>query len=81
MPETPEHLEALSDLIDYLDHIALGVHDLRSAARLFELLGGTFITGPITSDRVSGGSTTGYRAAARSKRSPRPGTTASFGAS
>ena len=45
MPETPEHLEALSDLIDYLDHIALGVHDLRSAARLFELLGGTFITG------------------------------------
>ena len=45
MPDLPEHLEPLTDLIDYLDHVALGVHDLRAAARRFQLLGGTFITG------------------------------------
>ena len=45
MPDLPEHLEPLTDLIDYLDHVALGVHDLRAVARLFQLLGGTFITG------------------------------------
>ena len=45
MTELPEHLEPLTDVIDYFDHFALGVHDLGSAARFFELLGGTFITG------------------------------------
>ncbi len=45
MLDLPEHLEPLTDLIDYLDHVAPGVHDLRAAARLFQLLGGTFITG------------------------------------
>ncbi|MCY4369744.1 MAG: VOC family protein [bacterium] len=45
MADTPEHLEPLADLIDYFDHVALAVHDVGSAARLFELLGGTFVTG------------------------------------
>ena len=45
MADTPEQLDALADLIDYFDHVGLAVHDLGSAARLFELLGGTFITG------------------------------------
>ncbi len=45
MADVPEQLEPLSDLIDYFDHVALGVHDLGSVARLFETLGGTFITG------------------------------------
>ena len=45
MPDLPEHLEPLADLIDYFDHVGLAVEDLRSAAQLFGLLGGTFITG------------------------------------
>lgn len=45
MTDLPEDLEPLTDLIDRFDHFALGVHDLRAAARLFELLGGAFITG------------------------------------
>lgn len=45
MPNLPEHLEPLADLIDHFDHVGLAVNDLRSAARLFEFLGGTFITG------------------------------------
>ena len=45
MPDLPEHLEPLTDLIDYLDHVALGVRDLAAAAEFFELLGGTFLTG------------------------------------
>ena len=45
MPDIPEHLDALGDVIDYFDHVGLAVHDLGSAVRLFELLGGTFIAG------------------------------------
>lgn len=45
MTDLPEHLEPLADLIDYFDHVGLAVRDLRSAAQLFELLGGTFLTG------------------------------------
>lgn len=45
MPDLPEHLEPLADLIDYFDHVGVAVHDLGSAAQLFELLGGTFISG------------------------------------
>ncbi|MCY4621497.1 MAG: VOC family protein [bacterium] len=45
MPDLPEHLEPLNDLIQYLDHVAIGVHDVGAAAGLFEMLGGTFLTG------------------------------------
>ena len=45
MTDLPEDLEPLTDLIDYFDHVALAVHDLRSAVRLFEFLGGTYLTG------------------------------------
>ncbi len=45
MPDLPEHLEPLADVIDYFDHVGLAVHDLRSASRLFETLGGVFISG------------------------------------
>ncbi len=45
MTDLPEQLEPLADLIDYFDHVGLAVNDLRSATRLFETLGGSFITG------------------------------------
>lgn len=45
MADLPEHLEPLRDLIQYLDHVAIGVHDVGQAAGLFEMLGGAFITG------------------------------------
>ena len=45
MSDLPEHLEPLTDLIEYFDHVAFGVHDLVPAARLFEYLGGVFVTG------------------------------------
>lgn len=45
MTDIPEHLEPLADLIDYFDHVGLAVENLGSATRLFELMGGTFITG------------------------------------
>lgn len=45
MPDLPEHLEPLSDLIEYLDHVAIGVRDVAAVADLLELLGGTFLTG------------------------------------
>lgn len=45
MAELPERLEPLADLIEYFDHLAIGVHDLAPAAELFEMLGGTFLTG------------------------------------
>ena len=45
MAELPEQLEPLADLIEYFDHLAIGVHDLAPAAELFEMLGGTFLTG------------------------------------
>lgn len=45
MPDVPEHLEPLSDLIEYFDHLAIGVRDVAAAANLLELLGGTFLTG------------------------------------
>ena len=45
MPDLPEDLEPLTDLIHHFDHVALAVHDLRSAVRLFEFLGGAYITG------------------------------------
>ncbi len=45
MPDVPEHLEPLSDLIEYLDHVAIGVRDVAAAAELLELLGGAFVTG------------------------------------
>ena len=52
MPDIPEQLEPLADFIDYFDHVGLAVYDLGSAAQLFELLGGTFLTG---ADNVAGG--------------------------
>ena len=45
MADLPEHVEPLSDLIESFDHLAIGVHDLGAAAELFEMLGGTFLTG------------------------------------
>lgn len=45
MTDFPEHLEPLSDLIVCFDHVAIGVRSLADAARLFEFLGGTYITG------------------------------------
>jgi len=45
MPGLPAQLEPLTDLIEYFDHVAIAVHDLADAARLYEFLGGTFITG------------------------------------
>ena len=45
MPDLPEHLEPLSDLVQYLDHVAIAVRDVGSATGLFEMLGGAFITG------------------------------------
>lgn len=52
MSELPGDLEPLADLVEHFDHVALGVRDLRSAARLFEQLGGTFLTG---ADNPGGG--------------------------
>ena len=45
MPDVPKHLEPLSDLIEYFDHVAIGVRDVAAAAELLELLGGAFLTG------------------------------------
>ena len=45
MSDVPAHLEPLADLVEYLDHVAFGVHDLAAAARLFELMGGVFVRG------------------------------------
>lgn len=45
MPDLPEHLEPLSDLIEYFDHVAIAVRDVAAVAELLELLGGAFLTG------------------------------------
>ena len=45
MPDLPEHLEPLSDLIEYFDHVAIGVRDVVAAAEMLEVLGGVFLTG------------------------------------
>ncbi len=44
-PDLAEQLEPLADLIECFDHLAIGVRDLEAAAGLFEMLGGTFLTG------------------------------------
>ena len=45
MTDLPPDLEPLADLIEKFDHVALAVHDLAAASRLFELLGGDYMTG------------------------------------